>query len=58
MMRRSSDPSESASKMFRNADSGIRASSRSSSVMSAPFGRDSASAGVLVFPYTWIILKL
>ena len=58
MMRRSSDPLESASKMFRNTDSGMRASSWSSSVMSAPFGCDNASARVLVFLCTWIILKL
>ena len=56
-MRCSRDPSKSASKIFRNADSGISASSRLSSVMSAPFGRDRASAGVLVFPWTWMILK-
>ena len=53
----SRDPSESASKMFRNADSGMSASSQSSSMMSAPFSRERASAGVLVFPWTWMILK-
>ena len=58
MMHCSSDPSELASKMFRNVDSGMSASSRLSSVMSAPFGCDSVSAGVLVFPCTCIILKL
>ena len=57
-MRCSNDPSELASKIFRNANSGMRANSRSSSVMSAPFGHDNASAGVLVFPWTCMILKL
>ena len=58
MMLCSRDPSESASKTFRNADSGMSASSQLSSVMSALFGHDRASAGVLVFPWTWMILKL
>jgi len=49
-MRCSCDPSESASKMFKNADSRMSANSLSSSLMSAPLGHDRASAGVLVFP--------
>ena len=54
----SRDPSESASKTFRNAASGMSTISQLSSGISAPFGRDRASAGVLVFPCTWTILKL
>ena len=49
-MHNSKDPSESASKTFKNVDSGISAISRLSSVMSALFGHDRASAGMLVFP--------
>jgi hypothetical protein len=42
-------PSESVSKILMNALSGMSVISQLSSTMSAPFGRDSVSAGVFVF---------
>ncbi len=54
----SRDLSESAPNTFKNSSGGSNAISQESSTMSAPGGLDSASAGVLVFPVMWTILKL
>jgi hypothetical protein len=54
----SSELSESASATLIKSLEGRRASSRLSSGMSALFGLERASAGVLVFPVMCSILKL